>query len=346
MSAWKIRLALRIPVFCESPMNSFSRTGIRRLVTRTWLALLVLTIASPFGWSAKPQADRSAFDFMLEAHNARTVWHDFPGFTADIVVKTDSGSHAGTIVVKPDFEYTLTIDDAARESWVKSKLRSVITHRRPSEMSDKGYEFADDTDNGPGVLIAQKDGSGVFRVDDGMIRDVLRKSDTHWFEITNLDQFKTPLGTVLPQVSAVVYRNTVTGDIESQRSNVFTWTEVGDYFLPLRTLTVDVRQGGKRSVRELVFSKHQLSKPTGISTAGSKLHKPLRESLTSFGAAVLGDYLYVFSGHNGDAHGFGRQPRSSPARNTTYHILEVGYRLLIRHSKLVGNVFKGADVNG
>lgn len=37
-----------------------------------------------------------------------------------------------------------------------------------------------------------------------------------------------------------------------------------------------------------------------------RLHKPLPESLTSFGAAVLGDYLYVFSGHSGDAHGFGK----------------------------------------
>lgn len=35
------------------------------------------------------------------------------------------------------------------------------------------------------------------------------------------------------------------------------------------------------------------------------LHKPLKERLTSFGAAVQGEYLYVFGGHDGDAHGFG-----------------------------------------
>jgi N-acetylneuraminic acid mutarotase len=43
---------------------------------------------------------------------------------------------------------------------------------------------------------------------------------------------------------------------------------------------------------------------TQVST--SKLHKPLPESLTSFGAAVVGEYLYVFSGHDGEAHGFGK----------------------------------------
>ncbi|QDV23725.1 Kelch repeat-containing protein [Aureliella helgolandensis] len=40
-------------------------------------------------------------------------------------------------------------------------------------------------------------------------------------------------------------------------------------------------------------------------TGLERIHTPLPESLTSFGAAVQGDYLYVFSGHSGDAHGFG-----------------------------------------
>ncbi|GAB5405568.1 MAG: hypothetical protein Aurels2KO_37990 [Aureliella sp.] len=41
-------------------------------------------------------------------------------------------------------------------------------------------------------------------------------------------------------------------------------------------------------------------------TSTTKLHRPLPESLTSFGACVLDEYLYVFSGHSGVAHGFGR----------------------------------------
>lgn len=49
---------------------------------------------------------------------------------------------------------------------------------------------------------------------------------------------------------------------------------------------------------------------TKIDSAGAKstiqLHRPLPESLTSFGACVVDEYLYVFSGHSGVAHGFGR----------------------------------------
>jgi N-acetylneuraminic acid mutarotase len=39
----------------------------------------------------------------------------------------------------------------------------------------------------------------------------------------------------------------------------------------------------------------------------AKLHRPLPEPLTSFAATVMGDYLYVFSGHSGGTHGFGKQ---------------------------------------
>lgn len=46
------------------------------------------------------------------------------------------------------------------------------------------------------------------------------------------------------------------------------------------------------------------AEPTAKST--TQLHRPLPESLTSFGACVVDDYLYVFSGHSGVAHGFGR----------------------------------------
>ncbi|MEM9586807.1 MAG: kelch repeat-containing protein [Planctomycetota bacterium] len=38
----------------------------------------------------------------------------------------------------------------------------------------------------------------------------------------------------------------------------------------------------------------------------SRFHRPLPESLTSFGASVVDGYLYVFSGHSGSTHGFGK----------------------------------------
>ncbi len=49
-----------------------------------------------------------------------------------------------------------------------------------------------------------------------------------------------------------------------------------------------------------------------------RLHRPLKEALTSFGAAVLDDYLYVFSGHDGEAHGFGKDLLSKHFRRIQF----------------------------
>ena len=54
------------------------------------------------------------------------------------------------------------------------------------------------------------------------------------------------------------------------------------------------------------YTWSQESNAPSLGTSTSKIHKPLPESLTSFGAAVIDDYLYVFSGHSGVAHGFGK----------------------------------------
>ena len=150
----------------------------------------------------------------------------------------------------------------------------------------------------------------MFRIANGLIREVLRKSDTQWLEISNMELTRTTEGKVLPKSTSVCYRDPGTGNLLSNRSNTFAWQRVGGFDLPARSYTVEVSENGQRSVRELVLSNHRLTSvciesKNSATVPRIALHKPLPESLTSFGAAVQDDYLYVFSGHSGDAHGFG-----------------------------------------
>ncbi|PQO27329.1 hypothetical protein C5Y96_17450 [Blastopirellula marina] len=250
-------------------------------------------------------SDPTAASLRQAAHDAREVWNNFPGFTANIVVSEDSERYEGTIRVGKDFEYVLDIDDEAQKPWLKSKLRSVISHREPSASPEQyDVSFQDEaTEHVAGRLIAENDGSGVFRIQDGQIKEVIRRNESSWFEITTLENFTTPAGKVLPQTTSVTFRDPETGNIESNLSNYFAWKQVGEFYLPDHCYTVKTGEKGERSVRKLEFTAHQLhlGEPSTV-----KLHRPLPESLTSFGAAVLGDYLYVFSGHDGDAHGFGK----------------------------------------
>lgn len=51
---------------------------------------------------------------------------------------------------------------------------------------------------------------------------------------------------------------------------------------------------------------------------GSIEHKPMLEAVASFGAAVQGDYLYVFSGHAGTTHKYGRDKLSDHFRRIRF----------------------------
>lgn len=204
--------------------------------------------------------DKAARELMLAAHNARAVWNDFPGFTADITIRTDGQQQAGTIVVGNDFEYDLKIADEAKQPWVKAKLRSVISHRRPEAFSENGFAFVLESGSDvAGQLVEELDGSGTFRIRDGVLAEVLRKDDSQWMEISNLDMFVTAEGKQLPRATAVTFRDPASGNLKSQLSNTFEWKRFGQFDLPTRTFTVEVAGNGKRTVREIVFRNHRLA---------------------------------------------------------------------------------------
>ena len=59
--------------------------------------------------------------------------------------------------------------------------------------------------------------------------------------------------------------------------------------------------------------------PNSTAKKSSTLLKPLPSTLTSFGAARLGEYLYVFSGHQGTTHGFSIEGISNHFRRIRFN---------------------------
>src|SRR5690606_17101333 len=156
--------------------------------------------------------------------------------------------------------YELEIDEAARQPWVTTQLRSVISHRKPSEAGDYNVSFPDeDARHIAGRLVADNDGGGALRIQDGVIREVHRKSGSSWFEVSTLDSLRTDDGRYLPKVSSVTYRDPESGDLRSTRSNTFAWEKVGAFHLPKETLTVELGPGGERTTRRITLSNHRLS---------------------------------------------------------------------------------------
>ena len=238
------------------PFPLLRRALLSRLVAIGLLALTAGTLTA----EERKAPDKAARELMLAAHDARAVWNDFPGFTADITIRTDGQQHAGTIVAGSDFEYDLKIAEEAKQPWVKAKLRSVISHRRPDPFSENGFAFVPESGSEvAGQLVAELDGSGTFRIQNGVIAEVLRKDDAQWMEISNLDMFVTAEGKQLPRATAVTFREPASGNLKSQLNNTFEWKRFGQFDLPTRTFTVEVANNGKRTVREIVFRNHRLA---------------------------------------------------------------------------------------
>ncbi len=229
-------------------MRSYLKTT---LIITLWLSCGVL--------QAEPGPGNDAAAMRRAAHETRAVWNGFPGFTADIAISEGDVSYRGRIRVTPDFKYELMIDEKAKQAWVVAKLRSVIGHRKPSPARDYDVSFADHKPGHvSGRLVKENSGAGTFRIKDGLIREVIRKSDSSWFEISNLEHLQTHKGKYLPRTTSVTYRDPATGDLLSNRSNFFGWKRVGDFNLPARTFTIETSSGGKRTVRAITFSSQEL----------------------------------------------------------------------------------------
>ncbi|MEM7233490.1 MAG: hypothetical protein AAF517_15035, partial [Planctomycetota bacterium] len=226
-------------------------------------------------------------------------------------------------------------------------LNSLVGHRRPSE-PDLNVSFADEIlTHASGRLVKQEDDGTTLRIDSmGVIRQVRRQSTKRWLEIDVIDVVPVGEDQFLPGATAATLRDPKTGDVIWNRNNQFRWKQVGNYYLPAHSFTIEVGKGGSRELRTLSFSKHELSsaRPSPQSVAKpsvetpadntfvtSTLHRPLPEPTTSFGAAVVEEYLYSFSGHDGEAHGFGRDALIDHFRRIRFDDPKAEWEELAKH---------------
>lgn len=307
--------------------HGLTRTGVLFVQSAVFtVSLFAISIGLQ---AAEKSTELSANEVMKQAHRSRAVWEDFPGFESQIVIHATDGNFTGTVSADSDFEVTLKLDEKDAPGWILSKLRSVISHRRARPMRDSQFAFVEGHLSASGThRIAEPKAHAEMLIHQGRIQEIVRKTDSRWLEIANVKQIETAEGQVLPEVTSITYRDPATGQITSNRTNYFSWVQVGEYQLPAHLVTVEVGNDGQRSTREISFSGHKLH---NSNPQRAVLHKPLKESLTSFGAAVLEDYLYVFSGHNGDAHGFGRDALSDHFRRIKYDDPNAEWEELAKH---------------
>jgi hypothetical protein len=233
------------------------------------LVLLALTTTTPAADEAK--ADPAATKLFTEARAARAVWHDFPGFTADLEVNLGGKVAHGTVQVSPKGKVEVKLDDEAAARWARQELGSVVAHRLDSgAVKEVPCTFAEaNPDNPLGRAIRPLDDEfhSSYRVRGRQLLVVNRRmKDTH-FTITVLENKRNKEKHFLPLFYVVNSWQARAGGGEEvlKSSQAFhqTWTRVGAFDLPVAVTVVTATAGsaspeGQLEARSLKLSKHKL----------------------------------------------------------------------------------------
>jgi hypothetical protein len=214
-------------------------------------------------------ADPEAVKLFEAALAARAAWHDFPGFTAQIVADLDDRPFSGTVTVAADGGVTLDLGEDPAPPWLQEQLESITMHRAASQAPSADrpqpvLRFADDHPDHPlGPLLVFEGGhmATSYRVRDKQITSVNRVLDGQNMSITTLVNELNPDGQYLPSAYVVRYWDEPTGKLLRSETVQDRWTRVGRWDLPRQHT---VTSGGPDGfwVRTFTLSEHKLGKPT------------------------------------------------------------------------------------
>jgi hypothetical protein len=207
-------------------------------------------------------ASASAADLIHRARQARAVWHDFPGFEADLTLFAEGREQKGKVRVAADGTVTLEGIKLQDERRIVGPLRSLVAHRMPGGESDDDVSFADQQADHPlGRLIKLDYDSAMasaYRIKDDVIREVNRQMDEGRFTISVFDVNRNREGKYLPGFYTVNFWNE-DGSLRSSHAVYETWARVGDFDLPAAHAAVYAAASEHRNV-SMTFENHRLLK--------------------------------------------------------------------------------------
>jgi len=186
----------------------------------------------------------------------------FKGFTADVEVNIDGKEEKGTVTVKNPKEIEVSLRDEKLKEFAAENLASIAMHRGPRsfEESDGKYKlrFGDNPDHplGQSVIMGGDGMSSFYRIKDGRIRQINRKTPRMSFTINIEDSVKTQDGKYLTSRYSVYYFNPENGALKDVESYSDSYTRVGDADLPELRRIINC-ENGTVSVSTMKLGNHK-----------------------------------------------------------------------------------------
>jgi hypothetical protein len=206
-------------------------------------------------------ADPAATKLLADARAARALYHDFPGFNADIEINLDGKRTRGQVEVSDKGKVTLHVENADAEKWAKQTLASIIDHRLSSGPDEETpCAFVDDDTHHPlgrAIRVLNDEFHSSYRIRDRQVIVVNRQVPGARFTITVMENVLTKEKKFLPACYVVNTWDAKTDALTSSETHHQTWQRVGAFDLPKETLTVKAL-AGKLESRSFTLSNIHL----------------------------------------------------------------------------------------
>jgi len=208
--------------------------------------------------------DSQAREALREVFGNTARWDaEFKGFTADVVVNINGKEEAGTVTVKSQKEIEVSLKEEAMKEFAAENLASIAMHRGPRsfEESDGKYKlrFGDDGTHplGRSIVMGGDGMSSFYRIKDGRIQQINRKTPRISFSINIEESIKNEEGKFLTKSYSVYYTHPETNALKNVESYTDSYVRVGKCDLPEQRRIIDY-QDGSVVVNTMTLSNHKM----------------------------------------------------------------------------------------
>ncbi|HTU26435.1 MAG TPA: DUF3386 family protein [Pirellulales bacterium] len=252
------------------PTGEAGEVAGQKYVQTWYYATLVLAELAP-NRPAENAGEETAAGALARARAERAIWHNFPGFTADLTASGEEGELQAKATIDSAGTVTLSGERSSLHDWAEQQLESLVQHRMPDgEVAEGKVTFIDEASPHPlGRMIdlGDEERQSRYRLKDDVIRQVDRRMGPERFTISVLAIERNREEKYLPRAFTMSFWDEKSGELKRTLAFWNTWQRVGDFDLPEQIVEVSADDRGSKT-RALTLSDQRLL--TGRPTPASK----------------------------------------------------------------------------
>jgi uncharacterized protein DUF3386 len=240
------------------------RSGARdgKKYAQTWhYCTLTLDLKASDKTSAAAAGEPTALEALTRARDGRSIWHDFPGFTADLSVTSGGEQLKGKVSIDANGTVEMDMPKSPLSDWVEEQLNSLVQHRMPDGEVTQGEVKYADTDRthplGRKIDLGDPSLQSAYRLKDDVIMEVNRSMGDLRFTISVLEIVRNAENKYLPRSFTMNFFSAKTGELKTSLTYLNEWQRLGAFDLPKTIVEVSARQGGA-GTKQIVFSNCKL----------------------------------------------------------------------------------------